>query len=132
MAQIREKDASIQLLQMSPEQYSEQIQILTRQKEQLRHKLLTNDNDTSIGNVAFPGVPHVSYAGGGGLEAYIPQVNTAVAQVKAGGPITASNNVWLNSAQQAFDRALNRVDLVSTYGQQQVYFNIITQFPTLP
>lgn len=123
MAQIREKDAAIQLLQISPEQFSGQITILTRQKEQLRHKLLTNDNET-IGNAgglaaaALQGVPHIPYMGS--LDAYIPPINTAIAQVKAGGPITASNNIWLNSAQHAFDRALNRVDMASSYGQQQV------------
>jgi hypothetical protein len=126
MAQIREKDAAIQLLQISPEQFSEQITILTRQKEQLRHKLLTNDNET-IGNTggmvaaaALQGVPHIPYMGS--LDAYIPPINTAIAQVKAGGPITASNNIWLNSAQHAFDRALNRVDMASSYGQQQVIY----------
>lgn len=47
MALIREKEACIKLLQTSPDQIRGKIEILNRQKDQLRHKLLTQDSDFS-------------------------------------------------------------------------------------
>lgn len=45
MAAIREKDACIQLLQGPPEALKDKVDILARQKEQLRHRLLTQNNE---------------------------------------------------------------------------------------
>ncbi|KAI6177525.1 ELKS/Rab6-interacting/CAST family member 1 [Aphelenchoides bicaudatus] len=45
MASIREKDACIQLLQGPPDSTKEKIEILMRQKEQLRHRLLTQNSE---------------------------------------------------------------------------------------
>uniref|UniRef100_A0A914E5W9 Uncharacterized protein n=1 Tax=Acrobeloides nanus TaxID=290746 RepID=A0A914E5W9_9BILA len=47
MALIREKEACIKLLQTPPDQIRGKIEILNRQKDQLRHKLLTQDSDFS-------------------------------------------------------------------------------------
>uniref|UniRef100_A0A7E4W674 GOLGA2L5 domain-containing protein n=1 Tax=Panagrellus redivivus TaxID=6233 RepID=A0A7E4W674_PANRE len=114
-AQIREKEATIKMLQMSPDQFADQISLLTRQKEQLRHKLLSVDSEI----LQMPGIPHVSQLQNSQLEAMILPQSAPIAQVKAGGPITASNQMWLNSAQNAFDTALRRVDFTNNYGPQQ-------------
>uniref|UniRef100_A0AC34QU09 Uncharacterized protein n=1 Tax=Panagrolaimus sp. JU765 TaxID=591449 RepID=A0AC34QU09_9BILA len=118
MSQIKEKEAMIQLLQMSPEQFADQIQLLTRQKEQLRHKLLTHDAEFFTANVPNAGnIPHVSQPNT--ATQLPPMVTTTVAQVKPGAPISAPNNMWLNSAQTAFDRALHRMDQANSYGQEE-------------
>lgn len=50
MASIREKEACIQLLQGPPDSTKEKIEILMRQKEQLRHRLLTQNSESySVG-----------------------------------------------------------------------------------
>ncbi|KAI6188965.1 hypothetical protein M3Y98_00411100 [Aphelenchoides besseyi] len=46
MAAIREKEACIQLLQGPPDSTKEKIEILARQKEQLRHRLLTQNSES--------------------------------------------------------------------------------------
>ena len=49
MVLMREKDACIKLLQTPPEQIRGKIEVLNRQKDQLRHKLLAQDGgDFSI------------------------------------------------------------------------------------
>lgn len=121
MSQIREKDAAIQLLQISPEQFADQIQLLIRQKEQLRHKLLTHDAEFFNSNMQGM-VPHIPTTNAG-FEAILPPTNPTVAQVKAGAPISAQTNVWLNSAQTTFDAALRRLDLSNSYAQPQVRVN---------
>lgn len=119
MSQIREKEAAIQLLQMSPEQFSDQIQLLTRQKEQLRHQLLTHDseffNSSNIANSSNI-IPHIPTTSAGN-DMILPPMSTTVAQIKPGASISAPNNVWLNSAQTAFDNALRRVNFSNTYTQ---------------
>lgn len=45
MAAIREKESCIQLLQSPPEAIKDKIEVLLRQKEQLRHRLLTQNNE---------------------------------------------------------------------------------------
>lgn len=45
IAAIREKEACIQLLQGPPDSSKEKIEILLRQKEQLRHRLLTQNSE---------------------------------------------------------------------------------------
>ena len=46
MAAIREKDGCIQLLQGPPDTLKEKLDILARQKEQLRHRLLTQNSES--------------------------------------------------------------------------------------
>jgi hypothetical protein len=50
MSSIREKEACIQLLQGPPDSTKEKIEILSRQREQLRHRLLTQNSESySVG-----------------------------------------------------------------------------------
>ena len=46
MAAIRALDNCVQLVQQPPDSLKEKVEVLTRQKEQLRHRLLTQSSET--------------------------------------------------------------------------------------
>lgn len=62
MAAIREKDACVQLLQGPPDSTKEKIEILLRQKEQLRHRLLTQNSESYSVSEGGPYLANVWFA----------------------------------------------------------------------
>jgi hypothetical protein len=62
MAAIREKEACIQLLQGPPDSTKEKIEILIRQKEQLRHRLLTQSSESYSVSEGGPYLANVWFA----------------------------------------------------------------------
>ncbi|CAD5218308.1 unnamed protein product [Bursaphelenchus okinawaensis] len=80
MAAIREKEACIQLLQGPPEPIKEKVEILARQKEQLRHRLLTQNNEQYSTSETGPYLANVWMAAQQTTEpsttSFIPNVHT--------------------------------------------------------
>ncbi|CAD5225483.1 unnamed protein product [Bursaphelenchus xylophilus] len=117
MAAIREKEACIQLLQGPPENIKEKIEILARQKEQLRHRLLTQNNEQYSTSENGPYLANVWMAAQQEPTTTAYPVQKPLATITSQLPPSLTNGTTTTSA------AMNRMQ----HYQQQPYSNYVSQ-----